>query len=61
MNWIKTKNNTKINLNEIPTLKINELNMLQSQISKCLSGEDDTANVSDFDNIKDDLLGIFKS
>ena len=25
MNWIKTKNNTKINLNEIPTLKINEL------------------------------------
>ena len=25
MNWIKTKNNTKINLNEIPTLKISEL------------------------------------
>lgn len=43
------------------SIKINELNMLQSQISKCLSGEDDTANVSDFDNIKDDLLGIFKS
>ena len=25
MNWIKTKNNTKVNLNEIPTLKIDEL------------------------------------
>ena len=25
MNWIKTKNNTKINLNEIPTLDICEL------------------------------------
>ncbi len=25
MNWIKTKNNTKININEIPTLKVNDL------------------------------------
>ena len=25
MNWIKTKNNTKVNLNDIPTLKINDL------------------------------------
>lgn len=25
MNWIRTKNNTKINLNEIPCLEIQEL------------------------------------
>ena len=40
------------------SIKINELNMLQSQISKCLSGEDDTANVSDFDNIKDAIESL---
>lgn len=41
--------------------KINELNILQSKISKCLSGESDTTNISNVNNIKDELLNIFKS
>lgn len=43
------------------SVKINELNMLQSQISKRLSGEDDVSSVNDFDNIKDEILSMFKS
>lgn len=46
---------------EYCSIKINELNMLQSQISKCLSGEDDISSTSDYSDIKDDLLNLFKS
>ncbi|WP_181881487.1 flagellar FLiS export co-chaperone [Helicobacter sp. MIT 99-5507] len=41
--------------------KINELNMLQSQISKSLSEQDDEANnINDYSDVKGDLLNLFK-
>ncbi|MBR7117901.1 MAG: hypothetical protein IKC84_00825 [Helicobacteraceae bacterium] len=40
--------------------KINELSMLQSQISKCLNGEDNASSINDYSDVKGDLLNLFK-
>lgn len=40
--------------------KINELNILQSQISKCLSEQNNTNSINDYSDVKGDLLSLFK-